>query len=375
MLFPHENGGCLDLEFHQIDLRNDGLRVRRPEKERRLLGSLSEAGQQIPIVVVAGAAPGRYLVIDGFKRVRALQQLRQDTVRATLWDLSEAEALLLLHAQRADETETAIEQAWLLRALHAGGMSAEDLANRFSRSTSWVSRRLGLVSELPESVQERVRGGTISCHAAMKYLLPMARAKSSDCELLGAISAKEKLTTRQVGEIYAAWRSAAPSLRRRIVDEPLLFLKARRELTQEPVSANPAKTLLNDLDIVAALSRRAKRHWHEGAAFMDKPKQEEAMRCVDNAIADLVRLRKQMEEGHPHAETRTTNGDSGTAHQGGEQTPDRPLAESLPRGGSTGDPVATGHRPTDRAGRESGSVPEGHRAVTQGLFGQPGPCP
>lgn len=365
----------MDLEFHQIDLRNDGLRVRRPEKERRLLGSLSEVGQQVPIVVVADTQPGRYLVIDGFKRVRALVQLRQDTVRATLWDLSEAEALLLLHAQRADEVETAIEQAWLLRALHTGGMSAEDLARRFSRSTSWVSRRLGLVSELPESVQERVRLGTISSHAAMKYLLPMARAKSSDCELLGATAAKERLTTRQVGELYAAWRSAVPSLRRRIVDEPLLFLKTRREMAQEPVSANPAKALLSDLDIVAALSRRAQRHWREWVTFMDEPKQEEAIRCVDNAIADLVRLRKLMEENNSHAEARATNVDSGTARQGGEQTPDRPLAESLPRGGHESDPVPGAHRPTHRAGRESGSIPAGHRAVAQGLFGQPGPGP
>lgn len=365
----------MDLEFHQIDLRNEGLRVRRPEKEHRLLGSLSEVGQQMPIVVVKDPAPGRYLVIDGFKRVRALQHLRQDTVRTTLWDLSEAEALLLLHSQRVDETETAIEQAWLLRALHTGGMSAEDLARRFSRSTSWVSRRLGLVSELPESVQERVRAGTVSSHAAMKYLLPMARANTSDCESFGAVSAKEKLTTRQVGELYAAWKSASPSLRRRIVDEPLLFLKARRELAQEPVSANPACALLKDLDIVAALSRRAKRHWREGAAFMDEPKQEEAKRCVDNAIADLVRLRKQMEEGRPDAETRTKNVGPGTARQGSEPTSDRPLAESLQRVGHEGDPVPSLHRPTDRAGRESGSIPAGHRAVDQGLLGQPGQSP
>ena len=82
----------MDLEFHQLDLRHEALRVRRPEKERRLLGSLSEVCQQIPIVVVAMSEPGRYLVIDGFKRVRALRQLRQDTVRATVWDLSERRA-------------------------------------------------------------------------------------------------------------------------------------------------------------------------------------------------------------------------------------------------------------------------------------------
>ena len=92
----------MELEFHQLDLRHEGLRVHRPEKESRLVGSLSEVGQQVPIVVVAAAQAGRYLVIDGFKRCRALRRLRQDTVLATAWDLSEAEALLLLHAQRAD---------------------------------------------------------------------------------------------------------------------------------------------------------------------------------------------------------------------------------------------------------------------------------
>ena len=364
----------MELEFHQLDLRNEALRVRRPDKERRLLGSLSEVCQQIPIVVVAATEPGRYLVIDGFKRVRALRQLRQDTVRATVWDLSEVDALLLLRAQRADEAETAIEQGWLLRALQAGGMSAEDLALRFSRSPSWISRRLGLVSELPESVQERVRSGSISSHAAMKYLLPMARAKQGDCESLAAMVAKEKLTTRQVGELYAAWRSATPSLRRRLVDEPLLFLKAQRELAQEAVSPNPAQALLNDLDIVAALSRRAQRHWREGAAFMDEPKQEEARRCVEQAIADLTRLRNRMEE-KTDAQTRTTDGDPGTARQGSEEAPDRPLAESLPRSSRRGDPVTVGHGAGSRAGREGGCVPAGHSATDQGLRGEPGPSP
>jgi ParB/RepB/Spo0J family partition protein len=365
----------MELEFHQLDLRYEGLRVRRPEKERRLLGSLSEVCQQIPIVVVAGPEPGRYLVIDGFKRVRALRQLRQDTVRAMVWDLSEAEALLLLHAQRADEAETAIEQAWLLLTLHEGGMSAEDLSRRFSRSQSWVSRRLGLVVELPESVQERVRSGGISSHSAMKYLLPMARAKRSDCEALAAVVAKQKLTTRQVGELYAAWKGATPSLRRRIVEEPLLFLKAKHELSQEPVSPNPAQALLNDLDIVAALSRRAQRHWREGAVFMDETKQQEAKRCVDNAIADLLRLRKRMEEDKTDAETRTEDGDPGTACQGAGETPDRQIAEAVPTSGQRCDPVAVGHGPRARADREGGPVPARNPRPDEGLCGEPGSSP
>ena len=84
----------MQLEFHQLDRRWEHLRVREPHRQRRLLASLADRGQQTPIVVVAAAGqPGRYLVIDGHKRVAALEQLGRDTVEATVWAMSEAEAL------------------------------------------------------------------------------------------------------------------------------------------------------------------------------------------------------------------------------------------------------------------------------------------
>jgi hypothetical protein len=62
------NGPTVELEFHQIDVRYERLRVRQPAREHRLLASLAEAGQQMPIVVVATGAA--YVVVDGHKRVR-----------------------------------------------------------------------------------------------------------------------------------------------------------------------------------------------------------------------------------------------------------------------------------------------------------------
>jgi len=86
----------MNLEFHQLDLRYEGLQVRRPDRERRLLASLAERGQQIPIVVIALTdEPNRFLVIDGYKRIRALRRLGHDTVRVTVWDMEETEALVL----------------------------------------------------------------------------------------------------------------------------------------------------------------------------------------------------------------------------------------------------------------------------------------
>jgi ParB-like chromosome segregation protein Spo0J len=84
----------MDLEFHQLELRYESLRSREPEREKRLLVSLSERGQQVPIVVVSIGEGASYVVIDGYKWVRALRRLRSDTVAATRWELGESDALI-----------------------------------------------------------------------------------------------------------------------------------------------------------------------------------------------------------------------------------------------------------------------------------------
>jgi hypothetical protein len=121
------------------------------------------------MVVVAAEQADRYLVIDGYQRIAALQQLGRDTV--------EAEALLLDRSMRYGDHETAIEEGWLLVELEQRfGYGLEELACRFDRSTSWVSRRMGLVELLPESVQQQVRSSAIPAHVAMKSLVPAARS-------------------------------------------------------------------------------------------------------------------------------------------------------------------------------------------------------
>jgi len=181
----------MQLEFHQLDRRWEHLRVRHPARQRRLLASLAEAGQQTPIVVVAveGQAD-RYLVIDGYKRLAALQQLGRDTVEAVVWPMSEAEALVLDRSLRFSEHETALEQGWLLAELEQRyGYGQEELARRFDRSLSWVSRRLALVDLLPEAIQQQVREGKISAHVAMKFLVPVARVSLEDCERMAGVFA------------------------------------------------------------------------------------------------------------------------------------------------------------------------------------------
>ena len=143
----------MQLEFHQLDQCWEHLRVRPAAQQRQLLASLAETGQQTPIVVVAvPEEDGRYVVIDGHKRIAALRQLGRDTVEATVWPMSAADALLLDRSLRFSRQESALEQGWLLAEMEQRfSYSLEELARRFDRSVSWVARRLALVELLPDS--------------------------------------------------------------------------------------------------------------------------------------------------------------------------------------------------------------------------------
>ena len=368
----------MDIEFHQLDLHHEGLRVRRPERERRLLSSLAERGQQVAIVVIRlPEEPNRFLVIDGYKRIRALQRLGHDTVRATVWDMDETEALILDRSQRTAEGETALEQGWLLAELHRSfGLSLEDLARRFDRSVSWVSRRLALVRELPESVQQLVRLGKIGAHSAMKYLTPIARANRYDCERLAVEIAHSQLSTREVGILYAAWRNGVPSVRNRVIGDPKLFLRARREIEQEdPVSVRAGEELLRNLDMVGAIARRAARQWREAAATMDEAERERTWMCLQQAIEDLTRLSDKIEKENGYVESEPADSNPGASSQGCGQAPDCKGAASFTAGGGQSNPLTIGCTAADHPRRKGGAPSSGNPGTVRFLPGEPGPSP
>ena len=221
------NGRAVELEFHQLDLRYERLRVRQPARERRLLASLADAGQQTPIVVVTTAAT--HVVVDGHKRVRCLRRLHRDTVTAVVWEMPEPEALIFRQVLHTDATDSALEQGWLLRTLHDDHRVALDvLARRFDRSLSWVSRRLSLVRTLPEAIQQHVHDGQLVAHAAMKYFVPLARANAADSVRLAEAIAPHGLTTRQIGQLYQVYVTGPEATRALVLTDPLLVLRLAR---------------------------------------------------------------------------------------------------------------------------------------------------
>ena len=354
------------LEFHQLDRRLEHLRVRHPARHRRLLASLAETGQQVPIIVIA-EADGRYLVIDGYQRIAALQQLGRDTVNAVAWDMSEAEALVLARSLRINgEPETALEQGWLLAQMEKElGYSIEALARRFDRSPTWIARRLALVETLPEAVQQLVREGKIAAQIAMRCLAPVARASAEQCLRMAQVFAQQHWTTRQAAAFYNAWRGAKGLARERILAQPGLFLK-----TQQQPPPPPALTLEGELNKIIAIAQRALQL--EPPAANNQTNSQTIRLKLHQATALLNQIEEQTTN---HAEPGATHNDSGTARPGNQQARDRAAAEPVAAERPQGAAVELKRGAEDRARREGGAAPPTDPGVIARLQGELGASP
>jgi len=362
------------LEFHQLDRRWATLRVRDPLRQRRLLASLAEGGQQTPIIVVP--INDHYLVIDGHKRITALEQLGRDTVDAVVWPMNEADALLLSRSMRLGPQESALEQGWLLSEMEQRfHYSLDELARRFDRSTSWVSRRLALVDLLPEAIQQHVRDGKITAQVAMKYLVPVARIDADDCLRLATIFIEQHCGTRAAQQLYTAWRKGTRTVRQRILAEPELFLKTQRQ--PAPTATPVAEQVLRDLEMALAILRRANKQLIQAMAGMNTGQQKQTQHTIESARRELNRMseRVQTEQEPKHVEPGTTNRDSGTPRQGSEPARDCASVAALAPERAQSPQGQLHQRAPDPTGGESRAIPRPDSGTHGFVQGEPRASP
>jgi len=287
--------GTIRIEWAALAEPYARLRVHDAVAESKLAGALAQQGQRCAALVVAARPPtagrARYVLVDGYRRARLLRRLGYDAILAMVVALEEAEALAYCHRQ-----ETSREL------VETHGMSPTEVSVSLGRTRSWVSRRLGLMRGLPAEVEEAVRRGTVPPHAAMKSLLPLARANGEACAKLVVALGTERLTTRQAAILYDAWRRGDAQTRARIVQAPRMLLAAAEATmpgeAKEPRREDETGRLAKDLGTAAALVWRAKKTL-ERALIVDRwVRKDDAvvlgLRRVTDAYAALAR---RMEDG------------------------------------------------------------------------------
>ena len=225
----------LDLDLHRLELRFAAARLVEPRAVERIARSIEVGGQIVPCIAVAEApvtawqGSERLVLVDGYRRVAALRRLGRDTARVECWSCE-----LSVLARTQSRPFAAIEEALQLRELAQGlGLSQHEVVRRCGRDVSWVSRRLQLISALPDAALEAVRTGRLSSWAAGRVIAPLARANAEHARHLLQALEGTPLSTRALLDWFGHYQSAGHTMRQRLVDHPRLFVEAQQERAEQ----------------------------------------------------------------------------------------------------------------------------------------------
>jgi ParB/RepB/Spo0J family partition protein len=239
---------CFEVEWHQLDLRYQSLRICTKKTQQRLMMSIHTYGQLIPITVISSSLPDRlWTVIDGYLRIAAMKNLGKDLIIVKVLELDAPEALLHTYSNNESRSWEALEEANLLQELIASKhYSQAQLAEKIGKSEAWVTHRLQLIQVLPDFVKEIIYQGTLSSWVASRILVPFARANQGHAKQFVNYLSTSKHTSRELQSFYEHYLRVNKKNREQMVTNPTLFFKADK-LAKHDASLKPTHCLPEQL--------------------------------------------------------------------------------------------------------------------------------
>ncbi len=228
------NGEPRRLALTDVDRRLASLRLHSPVELRRLRASVEREGIRHPVLVSSGVEAQRWVLLDGFKRVRIAEELEFESVwaRVAAFDAAQSKAAMV-HCNQAQPGLSDVEEAWIVHALcREHGLRQTAVGQLLGRDKSWVCRRLKLAEGLDVALQDDMRLGLLSSSAARE----LARLPRGN-QLRAAEAVREhQLTSRQTARlVQRLHESADPAARHELLADPLRYLGA--EAPSDPSTA------------------------------------------------------------------------------------------------------------------------------------------
>ncbi|MBO4299811.1 MAG: ParB/RepB/Spo0J family partition protein [Clostridia bacterium] len=224
-------------------------------------------------LLVRRAATGRYELIAGERRLRALKQLGVEAADAlVLPENGQDEAIVALVENLHREPLGYFEEAEAYRAwMDEHGLSQEELAARLVRSPSAVANKLRLL-KLPPAVREELQRAGLSERHARALL----RLSGSERQLAAARqAAADRLTVRQLETLVARMLTeplSAPAVRSLCRDHRL-FVNAINSTVKALQKSNAAVTSRvveheREVEVIVTIPRDA---WRTAACREETP--------------------------------------------------------------------------------------------------------
>jgi KorB domain len=249
-----------EVDLASLDLRYESFRLKQPALEERLLASLAQRGIQEPLEGVE--VQQTKVLLNGFKRYRCARRLRLATVPFSSLGGDEAAAILDLLKLSNHRSLSILEQAAFIAELRkARGLNVAEIATELSRSKSWVTMRLGLLSEMSQPVRAQLFAGAfpVYCYMyLMRQFMRMNGVKAQEVqEFILAVSGKG-LSVREIEQLAHGFFRGPASFREEIAKGNLaLPLERMRQMPQSPDGCTEfERVLLGDLQILQKYMQR-----------------------------------------------------------------------------------------------------------------------
>lgn len=246
------------LTLQQLDVRFESLRLVSPTEMSRLRASVERDGVRQPVVVSTGVETGRFVLLDGFKRVKILAEQGTVEVLATLVTLdATASKAAIVTCNAPHRGLSDLEEAWIVQSLCRGHrVSQVEVGRLLSRHKSWVCRRLKLAEHLESSVQDDIRLGLLLSSTA-RELARLPRGNQQDA----AQAVRDGgLTSRQAAQLVTLLlQTDEPDARRAILDDPARYIplqESRKTAALDPRLSSGGNEIRRGLLSLRQSSRR-----------------------------------------------------------------------------------------------------------------------
>lgn len=172
-------GETFEMKVEEIKLENLEI-VYHPRKNLKdmesLQGSIRRDGLQEPLLVYP-IAEGKFGVIDGYRRLKAIAEFGWESVPCIIKNVSPLDAAHLSYVKNVERSEfDPIEIALHLQAMRDEfGYSLRDLEIKGYGAPASIAQKLKTL-DLPEKVQENIRSGKLN----MAHGLALAKLDKSD---------------------------------------------------------------------------------------------------------------------------------------------------------------------------------------------------
>lgn len=149
---PIAAGSVRHLKLDRIDFEDTTFMFRASMRVGDLRESIRKEGQQLPIIV-RKRKDGKYQVISGFRRTRAIKDLGWDTIAVIERELKDEEAFKASVLENtARKTYSDLDRAYVIREYEARGHKGTDVASLMGLSKRQKNNLKGIL-DLPKEVQ------------------------------------------------------------------------------------------------------------------------------------------------------------------------------------------------------------------------------